>query len=81
MKKILSLLFFTFAVTNTLAQQPIKITPAIQEITVYLSGAEIRFQEMVPLKRGNNAIIFKGLSPSLVPNSVQIAIGSNANIL
>jgi uncharacterized protein (TIGR02231 family) len=82
MKKILTLLLIGFIpVSVALAQQPITITPVIQEITVYLSGAEIRFKELVALKRGNNTILFKGLSPSLVSNSVQIAVGTNSNIL
>jgi uncharacterized protein (TIGR02231 family) len=82
MKNILTLFFIGFMPTLVaLAQQPIIITPAIQEITVYLSGAEIRFKEVVSLKRGNNTILFKGLSPSLISNSVQIAVGTNTNIL
>jgi uncharacterized protein (TIGR02231 family) len=82
MKAILTLFFIGFIPASvTLAQQPIVITPAIQEITVYLSGAEIRFKEIISLRRGNNTILFKGLSPSLVLNSVQIAVGANTNIL
>ena len=68
-------------VTVALGQKPIIVNPKIQEITVYLTGAEIRFKETVPLKRGDNVVLFKGLSPSLVQNSVQVAISDNVEIL
>lgn len=82
MKKITTLFVLAWVmVSPVLAQQSVTIKPKIQEITVYLSGAEVRFKEQVSLKRGDNIIIFKGLAPSLVPNSVQVSMAGDATIL
>jgi uncharacterized protein (TIGR02231 family) len=82
MKKIATLLVLGLTKMSIASgQQPVSVTPKAAEITVYLSGAEIRFKETVSLKRGDNTVVFKGLSASLVGNSVQVAIGNNADIL
>lgn len=80
-KVLLTFIVVLLTMSVSLGQQPIIVNSKIQEITVYLSGAEVRFKENVPLKRGDNTILFKGLSPSLVQNSVQIAISNNVEIL
>src|SRR5882672_9103584 len=79
MRNILSIIFlFNLAVVNiALGQNSIQVNPKIREVTVYLSGAEVRFSETIALKRGENVILFKGLSPSLVEKSVQITVGNN----
>jgi uncharacterized protein (TIGR02231 family) len=82
MKKIVSLCAFVLtSLVVAFGQQPIVVNPRIQEVTVYLSGAEVRFKESVSLRRGDNIILFKGLSPSMVQNSVQIGAGNNADLL
>jgi uncharacterized protein (TIGR02231 family) len=62
-------------------QQPIVISPKVQDVTVYLSGAEIRFQEAVALKRGENTIIFRGLSHSLIENSTHVTTGASTELV
>ena len=82
MKKTLIFLYcLAFHVLTVLAQDPIIATSKVQEVTVYLSGAEARFKESIPLRQGENIILFKGLSPSLVTNSVQVTAGNQASIL
>jgi uncharacterized protein (TIGR02231 family) len=82
MKKI-TLLLLTFFVVVTLAsaQQSIVVNADAQEVTVYLSGAEIKFKETVALKRGDNIVRFRGFSPSLIDNSVQITAGNTVEVL
>lgn len=63
------------------SQQLLSVNPKIQSVTVYLSGAEIKFTETVLLKRGDNIVQFKGLSPSLLQESVQVTVGNNVDVL
>lgn len=63
------------------SQTPVMIDSRIQEATVYLSGAELRFTETVPLKRGATVIRFRGISPSLVANSIQVMAGGPVNLV
>ena len=65
----------------TCAQAPIIVNTKTQNVTVYLSGAEMSFKETVLLKRGENNIQFKGLSSSLINESVQVAVGDNVEVI
>src|SRR4051812_41780935 len=79
----LLLLFIISLATGftTFAQKTIMVKPKAKEVTVYLSGAEIMFKETIPLKQGDNIVLFKGLSPSLVTNSVQVTVSNNASVI
>jgi uncharacterized protein (TIGR02231 family) len=68
-------------ITFVFGQKPLVVNPKIKEVTVYLSGAEIRYHENVPLKAGLNTVHFKGLSPSLLDNSVQVTVGNGVDIV
>jgi len=62
-----NIFLFNLAVVNiAVGQNLIQVNLKIREVTVYLSGAEVRFNETMALKRGENIILFSGLSPSLV---------------
>ena len=63
------------------AQSPIVINAKTQKVTVYLSGAEMNFKESVTLKRGENVIQFKGLSSSLVNESIQVAVENRVELI
>src|SRR5258705_8796316 len=77
-----NIFLFNLAVVNiAVGQNLIQVNPKIREVTVYLSGAEVRFNETMALKRGENIILFSGLSPSLVEKSVQITVGNNVEVL
>lgn len=82
MKKLL--LFFSvclFPASFVAGQQVVEIYPKIKEVTVYLSGAETKYREVVPLKKGENMVVFRGISPSLVESSIQLGVESNVEIL
>jgi len=80
-KNTLTIVGIMAIAVHSFAQQPSFVYPKIQEVTVYLSGAEVRSQETVPLKKGENTIVWRGLSPSLIHNSVQITVGNGVDIL
>jgi uncharacterized protein (TIGR02231 family) len=74
---LVSLVFATVA----FAQKQMVVTPKISDVTVFLEGAEITFSESVALKKGNNTVVFKGISPSLVMNSVQVTVGNSVEVI
>jgi len=75
---IASLVILTFSLW---AQSPIIVKTKTRKVTVYLSGAEMNFKETVVLKRGENVIQFKGLSSSLVNESVQVAVENGVELV
>ncbi|MBL0744427.1 DUF4139 domain-containing protein [Chryseolinea lacunae] len=81
MKKVSFALIALLCGFTAFSQQPIVLKPKIQEVVVYLSGAEIQFVESVSLKKGTNVVHFKGLSPALEQNSVQVVVGSTVDVV
>lgn len=82
MKKLAYLALIGIIVaSSSFAQKPIIVTPKVKEVTVYITGAEMRFKESVSLKQGTNVIQFKGLSSSLNESSVQVTVGDNVEIV
>ncbi|MDJ1473249.1 DUF4139 domain-containing protein [Xanthocytophaga flava] len=83
MKKIVFLLFLLSTYYLTQAQQPqsIQTESRIEEVTVYLDGAEIKNSQAIRLIKGKNTINFKGLSPFLEERSIQITPKGEVEIL
>jgi uncharacterized protein (TIGR02231 family) len=80
MTKSFSLLLFSFVLTyNVFSQTNLK--SEIKDITVFLSGAEIHRTSSINFKKGRNVIVFKGLSASLMKESVRIETSSNVQIM
>ena len=50
----------------------------MQEVTVFLNGAEIVSAEKIPVKKGRSTIVFKGLSPYVNSKSVQVSVDNVA---
>ena len=70
---------FTILLTGSafLAQEEIKQSSTIKDVTVFLSGAEIHRTAKVNLNAGSNQIIFENLSPFITPNSIQVKAKSS----
>ncbi|HEY9046861.1 MAG TPA: DUF4140 domain-containing protein, partial [Ohtaekwangia sp.] len=68
---------------NLLAQYeneiPVEVKP--KSVTVFLNGAEISGIENIAVKKGRNTIIFKGLSPDLADESVQVTVDNTVSLL
>ncbi|HRH39692.1 MAG TPA: mucoidy inhibitor MuiA family protein, partial [Flavobacteriales bacterium] len=78
------LLLFPFALLALCASAQrdhhIEVEPAIEQLTVYLNGGEVRTSKDVDLVAGRNVVLVKGLSPHLHPQSVQATVkGSGAS--
>ncbi len=62
-------------------ENTIRVTEKINEVTVYLSGAEIRSSQQVSLTKDRNRVVFRGLSPELVEESMQVSAGAGIEIV
>ena len=81
MKHLLTLLF-SFTITLIVSQQsPKSIQTAIDQVTVYLSGAQISRSENVQLKQGKTEIVFEGISPQMDPSTFQLKVEDGIRIL
>jgi uncharacterized protein (TIGR02231 family) len=78
--KILAVLLVS-TVIYAHGQEPVTIQCRPEEVTVYLSGAEIRSAENIPLKKGKTVVRLEGLSPSMIDNSFQVTIGDGVEVI
>ncbi|MFT5847532.1 DUF4140 domain-containing protein [Psychroserpens sp.] len=79
---ILILLFLSaFCFANT-DKKPNNNTPStLKEVTVYLSGAQIKRTATIKLLKGTTTFVFNKLSPNIQENSIQIYGLKSASIL
>jgi uncharacterized protein (TIGR02231 family) len=71
-------LFFLFLLASAhslLAQKPheVLVSTQVKQVTVFLDRAELLHQEEATLKKGENLLILRGISPKYIKESVQIA--------
>lgn len=82
MKKIwVASSFSLFSFLTIIGQEKVAVssaTPQMEEITVFLSGAEIFNTSKVTLQAGSNEIVFENVSPYVNPNSIQIKALNNS---
>lgn len=79
--KLLSILLFTLSVTVLIAQKPIFATAKVNEVTLYLNGAELNHSLSVSLQKGTNEIVVKNISNQLDANSIRIKSTKAVTIL
>ena len=63
------------------AQNETKEYAAIQQVTVFKSGAQVQHNKKVNLGSGKQTIVFEKLTDFVDPNSVQLKCSENATIL
>ncbi len=81
MNQLLTLLF-SLTMMLTFGQHSTKsIQSEIDQVTVYLSGAQISRSDNVQLKRGKTEIIFEGISPQMDPSTIQLKVEEGIRIL
>ena len=81
MKQLLTL-FLSFTTIFTFSQNAIKIIPTeINQVTVYLSGAQISRSKNIQVKKGKTEIVFHGISPQMDPSTIQIKVADGIRIL
>ena len=80
MKRYLSLLSVaTLTLCSAFAaEKPIVASP--QEAIVFINGAELTHQAVLPLKKGTNEVRIEGLSPKVDRNSIQVSLSDGVVI-
>lgn len=63
------------------AEESVEVTSQINEVTVFLRGAQVTRYAKVPLQKGNMLLSFRGLPLNLNPQSVQVKGEGNFTIL
>ncbi|MBC6365626.1 DUF4139 domain-containing protein [Algoriphagus sp. AK58] len=82
MKRSIFTIFMSFLSLSTLAQElkETTLTSQIQEVTLFLSGAQIFEQASGQVAAGESTVILKGLSPYLDEKSIQVKAQGNFTI-
>jgi hypothetical protein len=77
MKKI----FLLCLITKVLFAQSIAVSSKIENVTVFLNGAQVTRSAHVSLPIGKTELIFKGISPQINKQSIQVKSESRFTIL
>ncbi len=72
---------FTFLVTTISLANEIKLNSQIDEVTVFLQGAQINRSGSATIPAGTSEVIFNGISPLLKRESLQAGTKANISIL
>lgn len=64
-----------------LCAQPAVVETQIEKVTVFLSGAQVHRKGQINLTAGKQTYLFKGISPKLLPQSIQVKLGDDNTTL
>jgi hypothetical protein len=81
--KIIPVLFLSLICANILSQEikELPIKSDVNEVTVYLDGAQIMRQKTIDLPEGKTIVKFVNLSPFIDAKSLQVKTGGNLTVL
>ncbi len=82
MKKpiVLCLLLVFFLKLYAQQENTVKLSLPINEITIFLTGGEVKSKAEVKLKKGKNQLIFQNISAFMLPKSIQVSFDGNLDI-
>ena len=83
MKKLPLILLLCLIFNKTYSQEIIekKITTSVNEVTVFLEGAQITRKKTIEIKQGKTILKFSDLSPFIDAKSVQVKADGNITVL
>ncbi len=85
MKKIFISAVVMLSVVSTLVfgqkENLVKMSPPVNDVIVYLSGAQIRYKLNVNLTAGRNILVLENFSPKLNPGSIRITSDEATTVL
>ncbi len=81
MKKLSIIIVTVLFALSTFAQKPITAKSEIDEVTVYLYGAEVKAKANVSIVKGRGIFEITNISPQAINNSVQISNSQDIEIL
>ncbi|HNW69031.1 MAG TPA: DUF4139 domain-containing protein [Bacteroidales bacterium] len=59
----------------------IKVSPDVNNVIIYLTGAQVRYKIQASLLPGRNLLEIKGLAPNLDPSSIRITADEKSTVL
>ena len=77
MRKLVTLTGYLLCLSNNILAQRInevKVKTSIKELTVFLTGGEVRRSSHIRLKRGSNKIIFTVISKVIDQKSIHFSV-------
>ena len=77
----ISLILFISLMELQAQEKPISVSSTINNVTIFLSGAEIQREGNVSLKAGAQQLLFENLPQGINPQSIQVAGTGNFTIL
>ena len=80
-KLITTFTLVLLSLTSWCQEQEILINTPVENVIVYLDGAEISQKKTVNLNPGRTKVIFSGISSKLISKSVQVTTTGEANLL
>jgi hypothetical protein len=75
------LLFFVSISCFTFGQKEIKLSSAIDKVTIFFQGAQVQHQKKTELSPGRQILVFEKLTDYMDPNSVQLKATGDLTIL
>lgn len=84
MKKYLLPVLASFLFSTTAFSQKeniIRVSPALNDVIIYLSGAQMRYKVNVNLLKGRNMLVLENFAPKLNPASIRIKSDDNSTVL
>jgi uncharacterized protein (TIGR02231 family) len=83
MKKLIFLILVIWGSFHAKSQEETKlyVDSKIESAIIYLNGAEVEQNGKVNLQKGNNLIVFRGISPLLNPKSIRVSSEAEISIL
>jgi uncharacterized protein (TIGR02231 family) len=81
MKAIITSLVFAPVLLFGQHNSDIILNSSIKEVTLYLNSAEIKTTERVNIKKGTTRVVFAGISPYMLNESIQCSIDNNLEIV
>ncbi|MEI6123248.1 MAG: DUF4139 domain-containing protein [Bacteroidota bacterium] len=82
-KQVLFFILAVLFVASTFAQKEniIKLSPPVNDVIIYLTGAQIRYKVNVNLIQGRNLLVLSEMAPRLNPTSIKITADENSTVL
>jgi len=82
LKRILTILLSVLVLNCFSQEEPIKeVTTKVNEVTVYLKGAQVTRNKDIDYPKGTSVLKFTGLSPFIDTKSIQVKVDGNLTVL
>jgi hypothetical protein len=81
MKNLIQLFFILFSITITAQNKEIPLKTEVNEVTVFINGAQVTREKSVDIQAGNTIVRFVNLSPYLDAKSIQVKVNTEIMVL